>query len=64
MYDSQAKTAGLQTATNYSLASFGHYVHRYAVWTLEIAFPIRGSATHGGLLDANVNEPALQVIAQ
>ena len=53
-------STGLQTATTYKEANYGEYVAGRSVWTLEIAFPIRGKAEHGGLLDAEGPFPASQ----
>lgn len=47
---------GLTTATAYDHDSFGKYIQPSASipsWSLEIAFPIRAHANHGGLLDAS-----------
>lgn len=52
--------AGMRTATAFDPATFGRFVFPNNIWTLEVAFPIRGGPHHGGLLDANVNEPSLQ----
>ena len=42
---------GLTAATSYDAAQYGEYVHPFAVWTAEIAFPLRSGGGHGGLLD-------------
>jgi hypothetical protein len=46
-------TQGLQTATSYNKATFGKYLNNN-FWTLEIAFPIKSSSSHGGLLDKDL----------
>ena len=51
---------GLATATSYTPGEYGKYVHPFAVWTAEMAFPLHssmpiGDAWHGGLLDPAAN---------
>ena len=47
---------GMTTATSYKTSEYATFVSPYAVWTAEIAFPLRsgtaGGGWHGGLLDA------------
>eukprot|EP00041_Stephanoeca_diplocostata_P040362 m.1639248 g.1639248 ORF g.1639248 m.1639248 type:complete len:510 (-) comp34160_c0_seq1:168-1697(-) len=43
----------LQAATSYNPADFGRFRYPYTTWTLEIAFPIHATASHGGLLSGD-----------
>ena len=44
---------GLQAATHYNQDDFGKYRYPSSTWTLEIAFPIKATVVHGGLLSAD-----------
>ena len=44
---------GMTTATSYAADDFQTFRYPSARWSLEIAFPIQSSPTHGGLLDAD-----------
>lgn len=48
----QLSGGGLTSATAYNTSEYGQFASPFAVWTAEIAFPIRRGAGHGGLLDA------------
>ena len=52
---------GLASATHFRAKDYGKWVGPYAVWTTEIAFPLRsagrGDSWHGGLLDAGPPYP-------
>lgn len=43
---------GLTSATFYPSKTYNTFVSPYAIWNAEIAFPLRSSVAHGGLLDA------------
>lgn len=48
------RSGGLAAATHFPPSQYGRYVSPHAIWSAEIAFPLRSDGahgTHGGLLD-------------
>eukprot|EP00965_Chrysotila_dentata_P011572 378822-Pleurochrysis_carterae.AAC.1 len=47
MASTRGNSAGLRAATSFDQSQFGVYTYPYAVWTLEVAFPMRGGRDAG-----------------